>query len=225
MNPFSNRIWCHFCKRFVMDKLLRIHKTSIQHKENLEKCELPPYLFGIPRTPVQSKTNDTIEILSDSDTTIFISDDSRHDRKSKSDLSYPDINFLCSVDDRSSCYPQSTSRTSSASTDECGETDETATFCFRSKSSAEDSPLFSPLPYSPPPYSPPPYSEQDQVSKDINDDDTEYSISTVFPCGAWHFTQEFYDKCDWCNPKPGSSEERISNSLEKRTRLSGKNIL
>jgi hypothetical protein len=207
-----------------MDKLLRIHKKSIHHRQNVEKCDPPPYLFGIPRTIEQCQRGDTVEILSSSDTTKVVSDISRPTLKPKTFhnaytnyKSYDkNTDFPYSVEDGSSCFPNSSHTTDNSSSSStsctksvCAETDDIETICFSNWSYTDN---------------PPPYSEFDQFSQKIPNEDTigqepyiqcsdEYRRDIVFPCGAWHYSQEFYESCDWCNPKPGSVQQEICNSL------------
>ena len=207
MSSFNDRIWCHFCKRFVMDKLLRIHKNSDLHKQNVEKCDQPPCLFDIPQTYEKSHNNDAIEILSRSDETIVISDDSGNTRESKhihKNSFHPyqrSRSFICSVDDGSSCFPRSTTAnydsSFSISESESGDASDNETI-YSETWSYSSQPIRNS--YSNSFFKDENDCENRTFTSDIDECD-EYRKDLAFPCGAWHYSQEFYDSCSWCNPK------------------------
>ena len=68
MNSYeiSNRTWCHFCKRFVLSALIRVHRSSDQHRENYESSQPPPDIFATTDSS-SFVPSDVIELASTSD--------------------------------------------------------------------------------------------------------------------------------------------------------------
>ena len=186
MSTFNDRVWCHFCKRFVMDKLLRIHKSSDQHRINMEKCDPPPSLYVTPRKQKQFKGDDVIEIHSNSDDTIIISDDSRKPK------------YVQNID-QSSCFSQNPSfNDNTNSYFDINNSFSSCEFTSTSDNAAAASNTWSYISQTND-YND---TENEFLDSESNECAEEYRRDLIFPCGAWHYTQEFYNDCDWCNPKP-----------------------
>ena len=59
------RIWCHFCKRFVLSALIRVHRSSDQHRTNYEASQPPPDIFA-----AKDSSDDPSEVIEIESTTI-----------------------------------------------------------------------------------------------------------------------------------------------------------